>query len=246
MSDQQFVYGRNPVVEALDSGKAIEKLYIDRTLKGEIEITVRAKAKMRDVPISRIPANAFNKWTKQPHQGVLAVMSLVDYKDISILKSKLLNELVPAVLVLDHIKDVRNMGAIIRSAICFGVTDIVIPAKNSAEINPVAVKASSGAILKANVYRVTNLPQTLLELKDTGAQVLALEKKGGKPITTFSPDLPFILVAGGEGHGVTKELLGRADHRIAIDHRSDFDSLNVSVATGVALFELTKHIEYLE
>lgn len=243
MTDQQFIYGRNPVLEALKSGHDIEKIYIDRTLKGEIEIQVREMAKRREIPISRIPANRFNKWTKEPHQGLLAVMSVVEYKDLSVLTAKLLREVVPCALVLDHVKDVRNMGAIIRSALCFGVKDIVVPSKNSAEINHITVKASAGAVLQTNIYRVSNLPKALLDLKDTGAQILTLEKNGGTSITTFSPDKPFILVVGSEGHGVTKELLNKSDYRVAIDHRSDFDSLNVSVATGIALFELTKSLD---
>ncbi|MDX1685861.1 MAG: 23S rRNA (guanosine(2251)-2'-O)-methyltransferase RlmB [Saprospiraceae bacterium] len=239
MPSTEFVYGKNPVLEALNSGRDIEKIYIDRTLKGDAEMEVRAKAKEREIPLSRIPANAFRKWTKQPHQGLLAVMSVVEYKDVSVLRTKLLEEVVDAVLILDHVKDVRNMGAIIRSALCFGVRDIVIPAKNSAEINNITVKASAGAVLKCNLYRVTNLPKTMLDLKDTGAQVISLDKKSGQSLTTFSPQRPYILVIGSEGHGVTKELLNKSDVKLAIDHKTEFDSLNVSVATGIALFHLT-------
>lgn len=237
--DPQFVYGRNPVLEALNSGKDIEKVYIDRTLKGEAEMAVRERCKRRDVPISRIPANAFKKWTKQPTQGLLAVMSVVEYKTISVLQAKFLRETIPAALILDHVKDVRNMGAIIRSAVCFGIKDIVIPAKNSAEINHITVKASAGAVLQANIYRVTNLSKAALELKDTGAQILSLEKNGGQDLTTFTVSQPFVLVVGSEGHGVTKELLKLTDQKLAIEHKTDFDSLNVSVATGIALHQLT-------
>lgn len=240
MERPQFIYGRKPVLEALRSDKPVEKIYIDRTMKGEVEIEIRALAREKQIPLSRIPGNAFKKWTNKVHQGVLAVMSLVDYRDISELEKKILDETVAGILVLDHIKDVRNVGAIIRSAICFGIEDIIVPSKNSAEINDITAKSSAGALLQANLYRVTNLSHTIMQLKDAGASVLSLEKKGGVDITTFRPSHPFILVAGSEGHGVTKEMLKLSDHRLAIPHQGDFDSLNVSVATGIALFQLTK------
>ena len=213
---------------------------MDRTMKGEMEIEIRSQAKERQIPISRIPSNAFKKWTNKVHQGVLAVMSLVDYKDIDDLAKLILDEEVTAVLALDHVKDVRNVGAIIRSAIVFGISHILVPSKNSAEINDITAKSSAGALLKANMYRVTNLPEAVLRLKDAGAQVVSLEKRGGQDITTFSAQQPYILVAGSEGHGVTREILQLSDHKVAIPHRGEFNSLNVSVAVGIALFELTK------
>ena len=213
---------------------------MDRTMKGEVEMEIRSLAKTQDIPISRIPSHAFKKWTNKVHQGVLAVMAIVDYHELDDLVQLLLNEEVQAVLALDHIKDVRNVGAIIRSAICFGVEHIIVPAKNSAEINDITAKSSAGALLQAKMYRVANLPQSILKLKDAGAQILCLEKKGGHDITTFSPQRPYILVAGSEGHGVTRELLKITDERVAIPHRAGFDSLNVSVAVGIALYELTK------
>jgi 23S rRNA (guanosine2251-2'-O)-methyltransferase len=141
--------------------------------------------------------------------------------------------------VLDHIKDVRNLGAVVRSAVCFGIKDIVVPARNTAEINEVVVKSSAGALLKARLYRTPNLPKAVLDIKDMDIKVYALEKKQGTSITTFSPELPFILVIGSEGHGVTKEILKLSNERLAIEYPEDFDSLNVSVATGIALYQLT-------
>jgi 23S rRNA (guanosine2251-2'-O)-methyltransferase len=208
-------------------------------MQGDYEKEIRKLVKEKDIPISRIPDTAFRKWTKEAHQGILAVMSIVEYGEIQELIERFESEEIKIALVLDHIKDVRNLGAVVRSAVCFGIKDIVVPARNTAEINEVVVKSSAGALLKARLYRTPNLPKAVLDIKDMDIKVYALEKKQGTSITTFSPELPFILVIGSEGHGVTKEILKLSNERLAIEYPEDFDSLNVSVATGIALYQLT-------
>ena len=243
MERSQFIYGRNPVVEALRSGRTVEKVYIDRAMQGDYEREVRRLVKENDIPLSRIPDSAFRKWTKEAHQGILAVMSIVEYGEINDLIERFESQEIKMALVLDHIKDVRNLGAVVRSAICFGIKDIIVPAKNTAEINEVTVKSSAGALLKARIYRTPNLPKSVLDIKDMGIKVYALEKKDGHSIASFTPEVPFVIVVGSEGHGVTREILKLADQRLAIEYAADFDSLNVSVATGIALYQLTNALK---
>jgi 23S rRNA (guanosine2251-2'-O)-methyltransferase len=240
MADNQIIFGRKPVLEALRSERSLEKLYIDRGLKGEYEKEVRLLAKQRSIPISRVPQQTLHKWTKGNHQGVLALSGLIPYRSGDDLMEFLNENDQTMILILDHITDVRNMGAILRSAYFFGIDHVLVPAKGTAEINEDAMKTSAGALAHMHIYRTSNLMDLVDQMRNLGVHIASLESKGGKMIDKVELPRPLGLVIGGEGHGVTREMLKRSDTLVYIPERTNFDSLNVSVATGIALYELTK------
>ena len=228
------------MLEALRSERSLEKIYIDRDLKGEYEKEVRLLARNRSIPISRVPQRKLQKWTDRNHQGILALSGLIPYKSGEDLLAFLKENDQTAVLILDHITDVRNMGAILRSAYFFGVDHVVVPAKGTAEMNEDAMKTSAGALAHIHIYRISNLMDIVDQMRNLGVHIASLESKGGKMIDKVDLPRPIGLVIGGEGHGVTREMLKRSDTLVYIPERTNFDSLNVSVATGIALYEITK------
>lgn len=238
-STNQIIFGKKPILEALRSDVVLEKIYLDRTMKGPFEMEVRKKAKELLVPISKVPTQRLSRWTKGNHQGVIALTSLVEYQPESKLIEGIAEGEISSVMVLDHITDVRNLGAIARSAYFFGIKNILLPLKGTAEVNKDAMKSSAGALAHMTCYRASNLSNTLLSMRDQECKIYALESKGGKNVNDFSIKNPWALVIGSEGHGVTKELLRLSHEKVHIVAQSNFDSLNVSVATGIALHTLT-------
>lgn len=240
MDKNQIIFGRQPILEALRSDIDLEKVVIDREVKGEFEIKLRQICRDKGIPISRVPGKVLGKYTRGNHQGVIAMTSFVNYKTEEELIQGVSDGDINFVLVLDHITDVRNVGAILRSAHFFGVKHVLLPMKKTAEMNKDAMKSSAGALVHVNLYRSTNIISTVLQLKDQECSIYALESKGGKSLQSVNINRPGVLIIGSEGYGVTREMLKMTDERILIEAMSDFDSLNVSVATGIALYELTK------
>lgn len=237
-----IIYGRHSVEELLNSGRPIGKIFVHNKLSGPIEVQVRAICKERTIPLIRTEIEYLNKFSGgKNHQGIIATTSPIEFHDIEAIIPHLFeNDKTPLFLILDHIKDVRNFGAIARSAEVFGANAIIIPKKNSAAINDDAVKTSSGAILHMPVCRVSDLKDTLTLLQNTGIQVFASTFYTDNTITEMDFTGPSAIILGSEGKGVQKELVVASDHTFKIPQYGNTDSLNVSVSAGIMLYEIIR------
>jgi len=234
----QVVFGTRAVIEAIRSGKEIESLYIQRGIGGELLNELRALLHEYNITAQQVPVEKLNRITMKNHQGVIAFISPIIYQKIEdIIPTIYEKGEVPLILVLDSITDVRNMGAIARTAECSGVHAIVVPAKGSAQINPDSIKTSAGALYKIPVCRHDNFMQTVKFLQESGLQLVCCTEKTQEYI--YKPDytVPTAIVMGSEEDGVRNDIIRIADHLAKIPMYGEIESLNVSVATGVILYE---------
>lgn len=231
----QLIYGLRPVIEALDSGTAIERVYLQKGLTGSLAGELAARLRQSELPVQYVPIEKLDKLTHGNHQGVVATIAAITYRQFTDLAE---SEQPPQlVLLLDHITDVRNMGAIARTAECTGVGALVVPDRGSAAIGPDAIKTSSGALLRLPVCRESNL-KTLLNLaKQYGYQVVAATEKGAVHYRRVDFTRPTLLILGNEETGISPELLKMSDLRAKLPIVGEVASLNVSVAAGVFLYE---------
>jgi 23S rRNA (guanosine2251-2'-O)-methyltransferase len=233
-----IVYGIHPVMEALRSGKIPDKVLIKKGLQIDELFSLMRKHQVvrQDVPLEKL-----NKITNAPHQGVIAFMPAIEYQQIDDIVPFLFEQgISPLIVVLDRITDVRNLGAIARTAFCAGAHAIVIPSRESAMVNEDAIKTSAGALHHIPVCRVHHLYETLTYLKDAGIRLISVTEKG--KINHFDADFqgPVALVMGSEDEGIAKDILRLSDERVRIPILADLDSLNVSVATGIVLYEAVR------
>ena len=238
---ENLIFGTRAVIEAISAGKEIDKIIIQKGLSNQLYSELRKAIKDLDIPIQIVPPEKINRITSKNHQGVLAFVSQITYYEVEDLLADVLEKgKTPLVLILDRITDVRNFGAIARSADCAGVDFIVIPSRGAAQINADAVKTSAGALNRMKVCRVDNLKNSIEYLKESGLQIIACHEK-----TTsyhFNADLtkPSAIIMGSEENGISNEYLKRSDMQVKIPMVGNIASLNVSVATGIILFEAVK------
>lgn len=237
----QLVIGRNSILELLDSGKQIEKIFLQTGTRGEFEKDLRGKLKGRDIPVQYVPAQKLNKLTKGQHQGVVAYMSLIQYQSITDVVSHLYEQgEVPFIVVLDGVTDVRNFGAIARSAEVFGAQAMVCPVKNSAIINEITWKSSAGALAHIAVCREKSIVNTIADLKNMGLAIYAANHLSEKEISDVEFGGPCAVVLGDEGSGVSDHIMKMTTETFKINQIGNTESLNVSVAAGVVLYEISK------
>lgn len=238
---ENLIFGTRAVIEAISAGKEIDKIIIQKGLSNQLYSELRKAIKDLDIPIQIVPPEKINRITSKNHQGVLAFVSQITYYEVEDLLADVFEKgKTPLVLILDRITDVRNFGAIARSAECAGVDFIVIPSRGAAQINADAVKTSAGALNRMKVCRVDNLKNSIEYLKESGLQIIACHEK-----TTsyhFNADLtkPSAIIMGSEENGISNEYLKRSDMQVKIPMVGNIASLNVSVATGIILFEAVK------
>jgi len=234
----QMVFGIRAVIEAIKSGKDIESLFIQRGLGGELINELRSILAEHKIESQQVPVEKLNRITLKNHQGVIAVISPITYQKIEDIIPQVfeLGE-VPLILILDGVTDVRNVGAIARTAECAGVHAIVVPSKGTAQINPDTIKTSAGALYNIPVCRESSLLQTAKFLQSSGLQIVCCTEKTNDFI--YAPDytVPTAIVMGGEDDGVSNEIIRIADHLAKIPMYGEIESLNVSVSTGVILYE---------
>lgn len=241
MKNDNLIYGIRPVMEAIHSGKDIDKLFIQNGLKGELFFELWKEVKERKIPFQYVPPEKLNRLTNNNHQGIVAFLSFVTYQRLDdILPEVFESGKVPLVIVLDRITDVRNLGAIARTAECAGADAIVVPEKGSAQMNADAVKTSAGALHHIPVCREPNLKFTLDVLKEYGFQVVAATEKADKLYYSADYSLPTALLLGSEEDGISHEYLKKADLQVKIPLLGEIASLNVSVAAGILLYEVVK------
>ncbi len=236
-----FLFGIRSVIEAIRSGKEIEKILVKKGLQGELYDELVDTMKEYGIAWQTVPVERINRATRKNHQGVIAFVSAITYQDLENTLIGLFEEgKNPLVLVLDGITDIRNMGAIARSAECAGVHAIVIPEKGGAPINADAVKTSAGALHNIPVARVKNLFKSVEYLQNSGLQIVAATEKGSKNYTEVDYTKPTAIVMGAEDKGVSSQLLKLCDEKAQIPIMGTIGSLNVSVAAGVLVYEVVR------
>ncbi len=241
MSTENFIFGIRAVIEAIEAGKEIEKILIQRGIAGELFNQLRKVLKGTDIPFQMVPPEKIKRLTSKNHQGVIAFVSEVTYYRSEDLLPRVFEEgKTPLVLLLDRVTDVRNFGAIARSAECAGVDFIIIPSRGAAQINADAIKTSAGALHRIPVCRENNLKDTLNYLKEYGLQVFACHEKTDHLIYSANLKGPTAIVMGSEENGISAEYLKLCDGAIKIPMPGNTASLNVSVATGIVLFEVIR------
>lgn len=241
MESSDYIFGLHPVLEAIQAGRTIDKIFLKKDLHGDLAIRLTHLAKDHDIPVQRVPVERLNKITRKNHQGVIAQTSAVAYHRLGDIVPQLFEDgVLPFVLVLDGLTDVRNFGAIARTAECCGVNAIVIPTKGSVSVGADAVKTSAGALLHVPVCREHSLAAAVRYLKDSGYQIVCATEKSSENYTLANYTTPVALVMGAEDIGISPEVLKLADTRAAIPMFGNIGSLNVSVAAGVMMYEVVR------
>ena len=219
-------------MEAIGSGTQVERVLIQNGLNSSLMSELRTLIKEHDVPFQYVPVEKLNKMTTGNHQGVVALLAAITYRSFMEVA-----ETARLVVLLDHITDVRNMGAIARTAECTGVDAIVVPDRGSAALNEDAIKTSSGALLRLPVCREQNFKTVVNLAKQYGMQVVAATEKGAVHYREVDFTQPTLLIMGNEEHGISSELLKMSDVRAKLPIVGEVASLNVSVAAGVMMYE---------
>ncbi|MBH2004515.1 MAG: 23S rRNA (guanosine(2251)-2'-O)-methyltransferase RlmB [Sphingobacteriia bacterium] len=236
-----MIIGRQPLVEALQSGKAIDKILLQKNATGDVLHSIRSLAREHHIPIQLVPVEKLNGLTRANHQGVIAIAALVQYLDLQQVIDHVVSEgIVPLFLMLDGVTDVRNIGAIARTAVCCGAQAIIIPDKGVGALNEEAMKSSAGALEKIHICRVSSLLKAVDDLHLNGISVFTSEMRADKNVFELNFNDPCCVIMGDEGRGVQPYLAKAADAFFKIPMAAKFDSLNVSVATGMILYEAMK------
>jgi 23S rRNA (guanosine2251-2'-O)-methyltransferase len=238
---QEFIFGIHPIMEMIESGKEIDKVIIQKELKGENLSELARLCNHYKIPVIRVPIEKMNRITRKNHQGVIAFISAISYASLeNIISSAYESGKNPFILVLDRITDVRNLGAIVRTAECVGIDAIVIPDKNTARLGGDAFKTSAGALSRVPICRERNLKGTITYLKNNGLQVIGCTEKAGKLIYDFDYDIPLAIVMGSEEDGISPECLYLCSEQVKVPMFGKIASLNVSVAAGLVLYEAVR------
>ena len=236
------IFGLRAIIEAINSGKEIEKIYLQKEIKSGLANELNQIIHKNKISSSYVPIEKLNKLSKfQNHQGAVAKISSISFTDIEELIENITSQnKTPLFLLLDQISDVRNLGAIIRTAECTGVDGIIIPTHGSAPINADAIKTSAGAAFKVPVSKVEHILDAVYQLKAMDIQIVAVTEKTNTSLYDLEFTKPTALIMGSEHKGISNSVLKNADAKGKIPLLGDIESLNVSVACGVALYEIVR------
>ena len=238
IEEKNYIFGIRAIIEAVNAGKTIDKLFIQKGLHNDLFAELWKLVRLKRINYKHVPLEKINRLTRKNHQGVFAFISPIDFHNIEDVVPALYEQgKNPLILVLDRITDVRNFGAIARTAECAGVDAIIIPEQNAAAINADAIKTSAGALHKITVCRTWNLKLAIQFMKESGIQLVGCTEKTQDMM--YKPDYtpPTAIIMGSEEDGVSPEFLKMCDARAKIPLAGKIASLNVSVATGVILYE---------
>ena len=238
--DNNLIFGIRPVVEAIEARREIEKLYIRKGAEGQLMTELRDLCLRHRVRVQEVPVEKLNRLVRGNHQGVVAQIAAIAYVQLDDILERVPDDETPLVVVFDGVTDVRNFGAIARSAECAGAHGLIAPLKNSAPVNAEAIRASAGALTTIPVCRVGSIRNTIKTLQAEGFQVVAATEKSRKLLYDADLRRPTALVMGAEETGISKEVLKLCDERLAIPLIGRIESLNVSAAAAVMLFEVVR------
>jgi 23S rRNA (guanosine2251-2'-O)-methyltransferase len=235
------IFGLRAVIEAIKAGKQIDRLLIKQGLQGSLYHELMTEVKTHNIVYQIVPLERIELVTRKNHQGVLAWLSVIEFQYIANLLPMIWEKGTdPLIIALDGVSDVRNFGAIVRTAECLGAHGIIIPEKGSARITADAVKTSAGALHSFPVCREKSIVRSIEFLKDSGLKVICAAEKSGIPAQEASLTGPAVLVLGSEDKGISRELIALSDHQIKIPMTGTIGSLNVSVAAGILLYEMVR------
>ena len=237
----QYIYGIHAVLEAFDAGKDIDKIFLSKTLNDETAKEISERARSLRVPVQRVPVQKIDRITRRNHQGVVAMMAAVTYYRVEDLVPQMFDEGEnPFVVVLDGVTDVRNFGAVARTCECAGVSAIVIPDRESVSVNADAVKTSAGALNYLPVCREHNLVSAVKLLRDSGFKIVGTSDKQQLSYTQADYTGPVAIVLGAEDKGISPEIMKLCDTQVLIPEFGHINSLNVSVAGGIMIYEVVR------
>jgi 23S rRNA (guanosine2251-2'-O)-methyltransferase len=237
--ENSLIFGLRPIIEAIRAGKEVDKLFVQSGLKSELKSELMGLLKQHNIAFQYVPVEKLNRLTTKNHQGVVGYLSEITYSNIKNILPKLIDGgKNPLILILDRITDVRNFGAIARTAECSGVNAIVIPTHGAAQINADAIKTSTGALHKIPVCREENLKSTIDFLKQCGLQIVSCTEKANDFYFQMDFTVPTAIIMGSEENGISNEYLQKSDAKAKIPMLGKMGSLNVSVATGIILYEV--------
>lgn len=238
---ENYLYGIHPVKEALESGKKFEKVLFKQGMEGPTFKSIVDLLKEKEIPYQFVPIQKLNSLVRGAHQGVIAYMAQVDYVPFEeLIENALKSKSAPIFVLLDGVSDVRNFGAIARSAECAGIDGIIIPAKGGASINADAIKTSAGALLRIPTSKTTNLKVAVYYLLENGFQVVAATEKTDKYLYDVDFTKPTAIVMGSEGKGISSSVLSLCTHQAKIPMMGTIGSLNVSVAASIIMYEAVR------
>ena len=241
MKKSSIVIGRQPLIEAFASGRAIDKIFMHKNINGENIQQIRQLAKDNQVPIQMVPMEKLNSFTKANHQGVVALCAIIQYVELQQVIDHVVGKgETPLFIMLDGITDVRNIGAIARTAVCCGAQGIIIPDKGVGALNEETMKSSAGALELVNISRVNSLANAVDTLHLNGIKVFASEMKAVKQVFEVDFMQPCCIIMGNEEKGIQHFLAKASDGHFMIPIAGNFDSYNVSVATGIICYEAMK------
>ena len=238
MEETTRIFGIRVVIEAIESGKSLDKVYIQKGLSGPLFQELNRHLKKANINVSYVPVEKLNKLSNGNHQGVVATISPINFQDLEILVEQSLSSSTPALfLLLDQITDVRNFGAIIRTAECCQVSGIIIPEKGAAPINADTIKTSAGGVFNVPICKVSHIRDAVFHLQSSGIQVVAATEKTEENIYDIDLKKPTAIVMGNEAKGVSNSVLKSVDKKAKLPMLGTIESLNVSVACGAFLYE---------
>jgi len=236
-----LITGRKPLLEALEQGKTIEKIYVLHGTRGPVIDSIFRLAKNRGIPIRQTPKDRFQSITKgHEAQGVAGVIGQVVYLEIEDLIERTLPMTDAVLLILDEIEDPHNLGALLRSALSFGVVGVIIPKHHAATVNQTVIKTSAGAALSIPITRIANIAQTVIALQENGFTVVGLDAEAPDSLAEIPDTGRIALVIGNEGKGIRRLVKQKCDTLVRIPMSGTFESLNASVAGAIVMYDVMR------
>ncbi len=241
MKEKNYIFGIRVIIEAIEAGKEIDKILIKRGIDNELSKELFTLLRSRNIPYQFVPVQKIDRITRKNHQGALAFISPINFQNIEETVTSLYEQGEnPFIVILDGVTDVRNFGAITRTAECAGVNAILVPSKGSAQINADAVKTSAGALHNIPVCRTDNLKKSINLLKNSGLTIISATEKASEEYYTSDYKGPIAIVLGAEDKGISNDIIKISDNLVKIPIKGKINSLNVSVAAGVLIYEALK------
>jgi len=241
----EWICGINAVKEALNSNLSFEQVLVNSKIRNTEFKSLAVELKKKNIPFKSVPVAALNRLYKGAHQGIIAFVSPIEYFSLEDILNQVYSDgRLPFILILDQLTDVRNFGAVSRSARAFGIDAIVIPVHNSVQVSPDAIKTSVGALLNISVCRVQKTIDAVHLCQETGLNVIGLTEKSKTLISESDLSLPLAMVIGNEQKGISTEVMNILKSTVRIPMVSDWDSLNVSVASGLAMYKVFEKLKH--
>ena len=241
MQKQTQIFGLRAVIEAIQAGETIDKVFLQKGLKGELFLELEMLLKTKRINSSYVPIEKLNRLTKNNHQGAVAQISPIEFHDLETLVMNVVEAgKAPLFLLLDQLSDVRNFGAIIRTAECTGVHGIIIQKKGGAPVNGDTIKTSAGAVFKMPICKVDHIKDAVFYMQASGIKVIAATEKTNNLLYDVSFKEPCAIIMGSEDRGINPSILKVVDDKAKLPLLGDIESLNVSVACGAFLYEAVR------